>query len=49
MEFNIFSFLIVAVMCVIGIGSTVCIVGVMIYTLVQKFYRRIVHGIPLTK
>lgn len=49
MELNIFSFLIVALMFIMGIGSTVCIVGVMIYTLVQKFYRRIVHGIPLTK
>ena len=46
---NIFSILIVAIMSVLGIGSTLCIVGYMMVILAQKFYRRIVHGIPLTK
>ncbi len=47
MGFNIFSFLIVAVMCIMGIGSCVCIVGYMMIILAQKIYRKVRYGISL--
>ena len=47
MEVNIFSILIVVIMCVMGIGSSVCIVGYLFITLAQKIYRKIRYGISL--
>ncbi len=44
---NILYYLIVAIMCVAGVGSTVAIVGYMFVTLIQKFYRKIRYGISL--
>lgn len=46
---NIFNFLIVAIMCVMGIGSSLAIVGYMIVILAQKIYRKIRYGISLYK
>lgn len=46
---NFFNILIIAVMGVMGIGSCVCIIGVMIVTIVQKIYNRVKYGTPLTK
>ncbi len=46
---NIFNILIVALMCILGIGSTVCIVGYMIVIIAQKIFRRVKYGIPFTK
>ena len=46
---NFFNILIVAVMAVMGIGSCVCIIGYMILTIVEKIYRKIKEGTPLTK
>jgi len=36
-------------MCVLGIGSSVAIVGYMIVILIQKIYRKIRYGISLYK
>ena len=47
MELNIFSILIVVVMCIMGIGSSVAIVGYMFVTIVQKIYRKVRYGISL--
>ena len=46
---DFFNILIVAVMGIMGIGSCVCIVGYMIIIIMQKIYRRIKYGTPLTK
>ena len=46
---NFFNLLIVIVMGIMGIGSCICIVGYMIITIVQKIYRKVKYGIPLTK
>ena len=46
---NFFNILIVIVMSIMGIGSCVCLVGYMIVTIVQKIYRKVKYGIPLTK
>ena len=46
---NILNVLIVGLMCVLGIGSSLGIVGYMIVILIQKIYRKIRYGTPLTK
>lgn len=46
---NILNILIVAVMCILGIGSSLAIVGYMVVILAQKIYRKIRFGTPLTK
>jgi len=46
---NILNILIVGLMCVLGIGSSVAIVGYMIVILIQKIYRKIRYGISLYK
>ncbi len=46
---NILNILIVAVMCILGIGSSLAIVGYMVVILAQKIYRKIRLGTPLTK
>lgn len=47
MDFNIFSILIVVVMCVMGIGSSVAIVGYLFVTIAKKIYRKVRYGISL--
>ena len=47
MELNIFSILIVVGMCIMGIGSSVAIVGYMFVTIAQKIYRKVRYGISL--
>lgn len=47
MELNIFSLLIVAFMCIVGMGSTICIVGYLIATVARKIYRKMRFGISL--
>lgn len=44
---NILYYLIVAIMCILGVGSVVAIVGYMFITIIQKFYRKIRYGISL--
>lgn len=44
---NIGMIILIAVMCVVGIGSTVYIVGSMFYVLGWKIWRKIKHGTPL--
>lgn len=44
---NIGMWILMAVMCVIGIGSTAYIVGSMVYFLIWKIFRKIKHGTPL--
>ena len=46
---DFFNILIVALMSILGIGSTVLIVGYMIVIIVQKTYRKIRYGIPFSK
>lgn len=46
---DFFNILIIIVMGIMGIGSCVCIVGLMVVTIVQKIYRKIKYGTPLTK
>ncbi len=46
---NILNFLIVAIMCVMGVGSSVAIVGYMVVILAQKIYRKIRYGTSLYK
>lgn len=46
---NIFNFLIVAIMCIMGVGSSVAIVGYMVVILAQKIYRKIRYGTSLYK
>lgn len=44
---NLLYYLIVAVMCIMGVGSVVSIVGYMFIIIIQKFYRKIRYGISL--
>lgn len=44
---NIGMLLLMGVMCVVGIGSTIYIVGSMFYWLVWKIVRKIKNGTPL--
>lgn len=44
---NIFSILIVIVMCLLGAGSTLAIIGYMIIILAQKISRKIKYGASL--
>ena len=44
---NILNFLIVAIMCIVGAGSTLCIVGYMLVILAQKNYRKVRYGTSL--
>lgn len=44
---NILYYLIVAIMCILGVGSVVAIVGYMFIIIIQKFYRKIRYGISL--
>ena len=46
---DFFNILIVALMSILGLGSTVLIVGYMIVIIVQKTYRKIRYGIPFSK
>lgn len=41
---NILYYLIVAIMCILGVGSVVSIVGYMFIIIIQKFYRKIRYG-----
>lgn len=47
MELNIFSVLIVVIMCVMGIGSSVAIIGYLLVTIAKKIYRKMRYGISL--
>ena len=44
---NLLYYLIVAIMCILGVGSVVAIVGYMFIIIIQKFYRKIRYGISL--
>jgi len=44
---NIGMILLMAVMCIIGVGSTIYIVGSMFYYLAWKILRKIRYGTPL--
>lgn len=44
---NLLYYLIVAVMCILGVGSVVAIVGYMFIIIIQKFYRKLRYGISL--
>ena len=41
---NILYYLIVAIMCILGVGSVVAIVGYMFVIIIQKFYRKLRYG-----
>lgn len=41
---NILYYLIVAIMCILGVGSVVAIVGYMFIIIIQKFYRKLRYG-----
>ncbi|MBQ6695166.1 MAG: hypothetical protein IJN16_00505 [Lachnospiraceae bacterium] len=41
---NIFSILIVALFCILGVGTSVVLIGYMIAVLAGKFYRKIRYG-----
>lgn len=47
MEMNIFSILIVAVMCLLGFGSSIAIIGYMFAVIAKKIYRKVKYGISL--
>ena len=47
MEMNIFSILIVAVMCLLGFGSSIAIIGYMFAVRAKKIYRKVKYGISL--
>ena len=47
MKMNIFSLLLTIVFCLLGLGSSVAIVGYMIVIIVQKIYNKIAHGASL--
>ncbi len=44
---NIFSLLLTIVFCLLGLGSSLAIVGYMIVIIVQKIYNKIAHGASL--
>lgn len=44
---SISMWILMAVMCIVGIGSTVYIVGSMVYYLAWKIWRKIKNGTPL--
>lgn len=44
---NILYYLIVAIMCILGVGSVVAIVGYMFVIIIQKFYRKLRYGTSL--
>nr|MBQ8252901.1 hypothetical protein [Lachnospiraceae bacterium] len=44
---NIFMYIIVGLMAILGGGSTVAIVGYLFVVLFQKFYRKIRYGASL--
>lgn len=44
---NIGSLIITIILSILGIGSSVIIVGYMLVTIVQKIYRKIAHGASL--
>ena len=47
MELNIFSILIVAIMCIMGFGSSIIITGYMFVIIAKKIYRKLRYGISL--
>ena len=47
MELNIFSILIVAVMCLLGFGSSIAIIGYMFVVIAKKIYRKVKYGVTL--
>lgn len=47
MELNIFSILIVAIMCLMGMGSSLAIIGYMIVIIAKKIYRKVRYGVSL--
>ncbi|MBQ9140167.1 MAG: hypothetical protein IJX63_00045 [Lachnospiraceae bacterium] len=41
---NIFNILVVALMFILGIGTSVLIIGYMLVVIAQKIYGKLVHG-----
>lgn len=41
---NIFNILVVALMFILGIGTSVLIIGYMLVVIAQKIYGKVVHG-----
>ena len=44
---NIFSLILTIVFCLLGLGSSVAIIGYMIIIIVQKIINKIAHGASL--
>ena len=44
---NIFSLLLTIIFCILGLGSSLAIVGYMIVIITQKIVNKIVHGASL--
>lgn len=44
---NIFNLILTIIFCLLGLGSSLAIIGYMIVIILQKIYRKIAHGASL--
>ena len=44
---NIFSLILTIIFCLLGLGSSIAIVGYMLIIIVQKIFNKIAHGASL--